>query len=71
MQLENFTIYLTLGLMQLKRHVRQTIPLESCKFCHRVVIDDAGNKTEEYGSVKNGRHMCIKCTKAFEFSIGH
>ena len=54
MRLEYFAIFLLPELMQLNRCVRQIMLLESCKSCHRAVIDDAGDKMEEYGSVKNG-----------------
>jgi hypothetical protein len=45
--------------------------MELCTFCHRAVIDDAGNRTEDYGASKNGKYICAKCMKAFEFSLGH
>lgn len=44
--------------------------MELCRFCERVVIDDQGQQTEDYGAVRHGRHICIRCMKAFEFSLG-
>jgi hypothetical protein len=52
MRLEYFAIFLLPELMQLNRSVRRIMLLESCKSCRRAVIDHAGNKMEEYGSVK-------------------
>jgi hypothetical protein len=34
------------------------------------VVDELGKRTEDYGRTKNGKYMCVKCMKAFEFSIG-
>jgi hypothetical protein len=65
MQLENFAIFLLPELMQPNRCVRQIMLLESCKSCHRAAINDAGNKMEGYGSVKNGHNVCVKCASAF------
>jgi hypothetical protein len=44
--------------------------LELCTYCKRVVIDQQGNRTEDYGKGKYGKYMCSKCLRAFEFSIG-
>ena len=40
-------------------------------FCKRVVVDDKGEKTEDFAMVKRGRHVCTRCMKALEFSLGH
>lgn len=45
--------------------------MEQCTFCQRVVIDDKGEKTEDFGAVKRGRHICSRCMKALEFSLGN
>ncbi|MGI0037509.1 MAG: hypothetical protein ACRD99_04045 [Nitrososphaera sp.] len=45
--------------------------MELCTFCQRAVLDESGNKTEDYGQLKKGKYMCARCMKAFEFSIGH
>jgi hypothetical protein len=44
--------------------------LEQCTFCQRTVIDDNGRKTEDFGIRKDQRHICARCMKAFEFSLG-
>jgi hypothetical protein len=44
--------------------------VESCRFCGRVVVDDSGNKTEDFGAVRNNRYVCGRCMRAFEFSLG-
>lgn len=45
--------------------------LEQCTFCRRVVVNDKGEKTEDFGIVKRGRHVCTLCIKALEFSLGN
>jgi hypothetical protein len=45
--------------------------LEQCTFCQRVVVDYKGEKTEDFGAVKRGRHICSRCMKALEFSLGN
>jgi hypothetical protein len=45
--------------------------LEQCTFCKRVVVDDTGEKTEDFGMVKRSRHECTRCMKALKFSLGH
>lgn len=44
--------------------------MELCAFCRRVVVDEQGKQTLEYGVVRRGRHVCSLCMKAFEFSLG-
>lgn len=40
-------------------------------FCGQQVVDSLGQKTAEYGIVSRaGRHVCARCMKALEFSIG-
>lgn len=39
-------------------------------FCQRIVIDDSGEKTQEFGIVRRGGYVCARCTKALEFSLG-
>lgn len=56
---------------QFNRHIRPNMLLELCTFCQRAVVDDAGNKTEDFGQLTRGKYMCAKCMMAFEFSIGH
>jgi hypothetical protein len=44
---------------------------QRCKFCERVVVDGEGKRTEDYGTVRYGRHyICAHCMRSFEFSIG-
>jgi hypothetical protein len=45
--------------------------LEQCMFCRRVVVDDKGEKTEDFGMVKREKYVCVRCIKALEFSLGH
>jgi hypothetical protein len=40
-------------------------------FCQRVVVDDRGEKTEDFGMVRRGKYVCARCAKALEFSLGH
>jgi hypothetical protein len=40
-------------------------------FCQRVVVDDRGEKTEDFGMVSRGKYVCARCAKALEFSLGH
>lgn len=44
--------------------------MEQCAFCLRVVVDDKGEKTEDFGMEKRGRYVCARCTRALEFSLG-
>lgn len=44
--------------------------MEQCRFCGRTVIDEAGNQTEDYGMVRYGKYICVRCKKSFEFSLG-
>jgi hypothetical protein len=44
--------------------------MELCTFCQRIVIDDQGQKTDDFGVKKDGRLICARCMKAFEFSLG-
>jgi hypothetical protein len=39
-------------------------------FCRRVVVDDKGEKTEDFGMIKHRKHVCTLCMKALEFSLG-
>ena len=50
---------------------RNLLALEQCTFCQRTVVDDKGEKTEDFGIVKRGKHVCIRCMKALEFSLGN
>lgn len=43
----------------------------NCRFCGRAVVDGEGHRTEDYGTVRHGRHyICARCMRAFEFSLG-
>ncbi|MEM2141225.1 hypothetical protein [Nitrososphaera sp.] len=44
--------------------------MEHCTFCDRVVIDDSGAQTQDFGTVRNNRYICSRCMRAFEFSLG-
>jgi len=44
--------------------------LESCRFCGKVVVDDAGNRTEDFGIERHGSYVCARCAKALEFALG-
>ncbi|WP_415283998.1 hypothetical protein [Candidatus Nitrososphaera sp. FF02] len=44
--------------------------MQACRFCGKAVVDDAGNRTEDFGMVQNGRHVCARCVKALEFALG-
>jgi hypothetical protein len=45
--------------------------LETCRFCGKLVVDDAGNRTEDFGIVRYGKyHVCARCAKALEFALG-
>ena len=44
--------------------------MEVCAFCQRMVIDEQGRQTEDYGMVIRGRHVCSQCMQAFQFSLG-
>src|SRR5688572_17498141 len=43
---------------------------ERCTFCQRTVIDDNGQRTEDFGIKRNGKFICTRCVRAFEFSLG-
>ncbi|HEU4605812.1 MAG TPA: hypothetical protein VFS46_06190 [Nitrososphaera sp.] len=45
--------------------------MEQCAFCQRVVVDDKGEKTEDFGMTRRGKYICVRCTKALEFSLGN
>ncbi|HEX7032518.1 MAG TPA: hypothetical protein VF172_05915 [Nitrososphaera sp.] len=45
--------------------------MEQCMFCLRTVVDARGERTEDFGIAKRGRHVCKRCMKAFEFSLGN
>lgn len=45
--------------------------LEQCTFCQRIVVDDKGEKTEDFGMEKRGKYVCASCMKALEFSLGN
>lgn len=40
-------------------------------FCWRIVVDDNGEKTEDFGIANRGKHVCARCMKALEFSLGN
>lgn len=44
--------------------------MERCRFCDRVVIDESGAHTEDFGAVRSNRYICTRCMRAFEFSLG-
>lgn len=45
--------------------------MEQCTFCQRVVVDDKGEKTEDFGMTQGQKYICERCTKALEFSLGN
>ncbi len=46
------------------------LELEQCKFCQRIVVDDKGQKTEDFGMTRRGKYICTRCAKSLEFSLG-
>ncbi|WP_158385333.1 zinc finger domain-containing protein [Candidatus Nitrososphaera evergladensis] len=42
----------------------------SCRFCGKIVVDEAGNRTEDFGLVQRGTYICARCAKALEFALG-
>ncbi|HEV8405591.1 MAG TPA: hypothetical protein VGQ13_06775 [Nitrososphaera sp.] len=40
-------------------------------FCQRIVVDDKGEKTEDFGMTNQGKPVCARCMKALEFSLGN
>jgi len=40
-------------------------------FCRRIVVDDKGEKTEDFGMTNHGMPVCTRCMKALEFSLGN
>ncbi|MEO9294626.1 MAG: hypothetical protein ABI347_03400 [Nitrososphaera sp.] len=44
--------------------------MELCTFCRIIVVDEQGRQTEDYGAVIRGKHVCGRCMRAFEFSLG-
>lgn len=46
-------------------------PLELlCRFCGKIVVDDDGNKTDDFGLAQRGTYVCARCAKALEFALG-
>jgi hypothetical protein len=41
-----------------------------CRFCGKAVVDDEGNRTEDFGIVQRGTYICARCAKALEFALG-
>lgn len=41
-----------------------------CRFCGKTVVDDAGNRTEDFGIEQYGTFICARCAKALEFALG-
>ncbi|MFL6492821.1 MAG: hypothetical protein ACJ70O_06965 [Nitrososphaera sp.] len=44
--------------------------MEQCNFCQRIVIDSSGQRTEDFGIKRNEKYICLRCVRAFEFSLG-
>ncbi|MFL6491034.1 MAG: hypothetical protein ACJ70M_05985 [Nitrososphaera sp.] len=43
---------------------------ERCNFCQHIVIDSSGQRTEDFGIKRNEKYICLRCVRAFEFSLG-
>ena len=54
----------------LKARATDLFAMMSCFYCSRRVIDDSVNKTEEFGLTRNGKYICARCARAFQFSLG-